>query len=281
MTNISIFGLGIIGSRCADNLTKAGLNVTTWNRTPKDRNDSVASPQDAAQKSRILVFYLKDGDACREIFHEIKPHLSSNHTLINHSTIDLETALYLAAECAKLNVPYLDCPFTGSKLAAHNGELVYYFGGEQADLDACKSILKITSKAIIPVGKTGDATVVKIATNLISASTVQALSEALAITSAHGIPPETFIPAVTGNACGSPLATMKLPTMAAANYETHFSLENMRKDSSFALKLAENANLFTPGIQTTNQVMTHLCQNGHSDLDYSALYKQFDNENEA
>lgn len=274
--HISIFGLGIIGSRCADNLAKAGHTITTWNRTPKDRADSTPSIETATKNSTTLALYLKDGQACREVFESIKPHLTPAHTLINHSTVDLETALHLDTECKKLGVPYLDCPFTGSKVAAQNGELVYYFGGNPDHLEANREILKITSKEIIPLGKAGDATIVKIATNLISASTVQALSEAMAIAAAHGISPETFIPAVTSNACGSPLAAMKLPTMATAEYETHFSLENMRKDSAFALELAKKANLFTPGIQTTNQVMTALCENGNADLDYSALYKQFD-----
>ncbi|SHJ99954.1 2-hydroxy-3-oxopropionate reductase [Rubritalea squalenifaciens DSM 18772] len=274
--NISIFGLGIIGSRCADNLAKAGHSVTTWNRTPKDRDDSVADAAAAAKASEVLAFYLKDGKACRETFESIRPALTSAHTIINHSTIDLDTTKWLATECEKLGIDYLDCPFTGSKVAAHNGELVYYFGGNTEVLEKFRPVLEVTSKEIIPLGKVGDATVVKIATNLISASTVQALSEAMAIASAHGVSPETFIPAVTSNACGSPLAAMKLPTMASGDYDTHFSLDNMRKDSVFARELAKEAKLNTPGIDATSEMMTKLCDQGLADLDYSALYKQFD-----
>ncbi|GAA5494726.1 2-hydroxy-3-oxopropionate reductase [Rubritalea halochordaticola] len=274
--NISIFGLGIIGSRCADNLAKAGHSVTTWNRTPKDRDDSVADAAAAAKASEVLAFYLKDGKACRETFESIRPALTSAHTIINHSTIDLDTTKWLATECEKLGIDYLDCPFTGSKVAAHNGELVYYFGGNTEVLEKFRPVLEVTSKEIIPLGKVGDATVVKIATNLISASTVQALSEAMAIASAHGVSPETFIPAVTSNACGSPLAAMKLPTMASGDYDTHFSLDNMRKDSVFARELANEAKLNTPGIDATSEMMTKLCDQGLADLDYSALYKQFD-----
>ncbi len=127
------------------------------------------------------------------------------------------------------------------------------------------------------MGKVGNATVIKVATNLISASTVQALSESLAIAMAHGISSESFISAVGGNACGSPLAAMKLPSMAAGEFETHFSLENMLKDAKFAMQLAVNANLTTPGIATTAGVMEKLCENGSAKLDYSALYKQFEN----
>lgn len=236
----------------------------------------MADAEEAAKASQVLAFYLKDGKACRETFEAIHPALTSAHTIINHSTIDLETTKWLADECGKLGIDYLDCPFTGSKVAAQNGQLVYYFGGDAAVLEKLRPVLEVTSKEIIPLGKVGDATIVKIATNLISASTVQALSEAMAIAAAHGVSPETFIPAVTSNACGSPLAAMKLPTMAAGDYDTHFSLDNMRKDSVFALELAEQAKLSTPGITTTSSMMATLCEKGFADLDYSALYKQFD-----
>lgn len=273
--NISVFGLGIIGSRCADNLSAAGHSVTTWNRTPKERADSVPSAAKAATVSSLLAFYLKDGVACRESFEAIRGELTSEHILINHSTIDLETTQWLAEQCSNLSVQFLDCPFTGSKVAAQNGELVYYAGGSKELLNTLRPILKITSKEIQHLGDIGAATIVKIATNLISASAVQAMAEAMAITKAHGISEDTFIPAVLSNACGSPLAQLKLPAMASADYDTHFSLENMRKDTAFALELAEQAQLETPGIRATNQIMTQLCENGNGSLDYCALNKQF------
>jgi 3-hydroxyisobutyrate dehydrogenase-like beta-hydroxyacid dehydrogenase len=276
-TKIAVFGMGIIGSRCADNLTKAGMDVRTWNRTPKERIDAKANPNKAAEGADVVAFYLKDGEACREVFEQIRESLRRARILINHSTIDLKTTHWLADECAALGCAFLDCPFTGSKIAAENGELVYYAGGAEELIEKYREVLEVTAREIIPVGKVGNATVIKVATNLISASTVQALSESLAIASAHGITAESFISAVGGNACGSALAAMKLPTMVAGEYETHFSLDNMLKDAKFAMHLAENAQLKTPGIEATAGVMQELCENGSSGLDYSALYRQFEN----
>jgi len=274
--SITVFGLGIIGSRCADNLAKADYQVTTWNRTPKSRADEASSASDGANASQYLALYLKDGVACREVFDAIRSQLTPQHVIINHSTIDLDTALWLAGECQSIGCAYLDCPFTGSKVAAQNGELVYYFGGEDELLEKHRELLEVTSKEIIPVGKVGNATIIKIATNLISASTVQALSESMAIATAHGIPADSLISAVAGNACGSVLAAMKMPTMHTGDFDTHFSLDNMLKDAKFALQLADQAKLSTPGIATTAKVMQNLCESGSADLDYSALYRQFE-----
>ena len=74
---------------------------------------------------------------------------------------------------------------------------------------------------------------------------------------------------------GSPLTAMKFPTMLAGNYETHFSLSNMGKDSRYMLALAEAAGLETPGIAAVSRRMAELCEAGLGNLDYSALAKPY------
>ncbi len=277
LPSIAVFGMGIIGSRCADNLISAGYEVTTWNRTAGKHPKQVDSATDAANAD-ILCLYLKDGGACRDVFEAIASQIDSTKTLINHSTIDLDTCLWLADQCAQRGVDYLDCPFTGSKDASAGGNLVYYAGGNVDLIAKHRSLLEATSKEIHHLGKVGDATIVKITTNLISASTIQAISEAMAISSAHGIDPALFTSAVSSNACGSVLSNMKMPSMSGAEYDTHFSLDNMLKDSKFALQLAQQKQIAAPGITTTSQQMQSLSDAGHGKLDYCAIYKQFDTQ---
>jgi 3-hydroxyisobutyrate dehydrogenase-like beta-hydroxyacid dehydrogenase len=117
--------------------------------------------------------------------------------------------------------------------------------------------------------------VLKLATNLISACTVQALAEALAIATRHGVAADCLIQAVSENASGSVLAGMKLPMMAAGDYETHFSLSNMEKDSRYMLSLAESAGLHTPAIGAVSKRMGELSDAGLGDLDFSALAKPY------
>ena len=88
-STIAIFGLGIIGSRCADQLAQQGYTVRSWNRTPKSREDSFPDPATAAEGADFLSFYLKDGPAMREVFESIRTSIQPHQTLLNHSTIDL------------------------------------------------------------------------------------------------------------------------------------------------------------------------------------------------
>ena len=271
---IAVLGMGIIGSRCADQIERAGYSVIRWNRTAGKHPSQVQHPIDTAS-AQTLCLYLKDGVACREVFETLGSSLQRGQTLLNHSTIDLETTLYLAEACSQRGVNYLDCPFTGSKDAAAAGQLVYYVGGDTNTLEAHRQLLEATSKTISHIGKTGDATVVKITTNLISACTIQAISEAMAISSAFGIQADQFAEAVSNNACGSPLSQLKMPSMAAGDYDTHFSLDNMLKDSRFAIALAKQKKLITPALATTSEQMQSLSEQGYGDFDYSSLYRQF------
>ncbi len=269
---IALLGLGIIGSRAAARLKAAGdTGIALWNRTPKGLPNEAATPEEAVDGADLILLYLKDAPAVRDIAAHCLDAAAQGATLVNHSTIDLATTRWLAEACETRSIGFLDCPFTGSREAAANGLLVYYAAGKPDLIDHFEPTLLRTGKAVIRCGETGNATILKLVTNLISACTVQALAESLATATRHGIPAQSLIDAVALNACGSPLAAMKLPTMAAGDFDTHFSLANMLKDSRYALELAAQAGLDTPAIRTVSQRMEELCAAGYADRDYSAL----------
>lgn len=267
---IAVLGLGIIGSRAASQLQKR-RRVQTWNRTPKGTSGECATVQEAAEAADLILLYLKDALAVREVARQVFDLPQRERILVNHSTVDLATTRWLTDECKARGIGFLDCPFTGSRDAAAGGNLVYYAGGPTELLDRVEPLLLQTAKSVLRCGDAGSATVLKLVTNLISACTVQALAESLATATRHGISPEQLINAVSQNACGSPLAAMKLPSMAKGDFDTHFSLSNMLKDSRYALDLATEAGLDTPAIRTVAGRMQELCDIGLADSDYSAL----------
>lgn len=271
----AVLGLGIIGSRAYAQLVNAGCKVVCWNRTPKGLPGETVTPEEAVQGAAVISIYLKDAPALREVVTRISSVLQSGQSILNHSTVDLETTQWLENIALARGCRFLDAPFTGSKNAAGSGQLVYYTGGDPALADEMDAYLSITSKSRLHCGPVGAATVVKLATNLISACTVQAMSEALAITTHHGVSADCLIKAVAENVSGSPLTAMKFPTMIAGNFETHFSLANMGKDTRYMLALADSAGLETPAIAAVSRRLADLCEDGLGDLDYSALAKPY------
>jgi 3-hydroxyisobutyrate dehydrogenase-like beta-hydroxyacid dehydrogenase len=131
--------------------------------------------------------------------------------------------------------------------------------------------LEPSAKAILPLGRVGDATVIKIATNLVSAIAVEALAEALGVVSAHGIDADQFLAAMEHNANSSGLSRMKLPAMVAGTFDPHFSLKNMWKDACFAERLAHAAGLEVPALSLVRTRMGALVGRGRGEEDFSAL----------
>ncbi len=271
----AVLGLGIIGSRACSRLADAGWNVTCWNRTPKGLPGEAESPEAAIQDAEVISIYLKDAPAVRETVARIAPFLKPGQILLNHATLDLETTKWLEKTCIDHGCPFLDTPFTGSKVASANGQLFYYTGGDAALAEELEAFLSITSRGRLHCGEVGTATVLKLATNLISACTVQAMAESLAIATHHGVSADCLIKAVAENACASVLSGMKFPLMASGDYEAHFSLSNMGKDSRYMLALSESAGLKTPGIAAVSKRMGELCDDGLGEMDFSVLAKPY------
>lgn len=276
MKKVALLGLGIVGSRVRENLVAAGYPVSSWSRTKRGLDGEKDTPEEAIGNADLISVYLKDVPMVREVFGQVKSGLKAGMLVMNHSTIDLPTTLWLAEQCAAKGCDFLDAPFTGSKDAAAAGELLYYTGGDEELVETVSDYLAVSSKARIHCGEIGTATVTKLGTNLISACTVQAMSEALTIAKRHGVKPGVFTEAAIRNGSGSPLMAMKYPGMLAGNFEPHFTMANMWKDSRYALALAESAGVDLPAIRAVSARMGEMCEKGSADEDFSAMIRAYE-----
>lgn len=275
MEKVAVLGLGIVGSRVRELLVDAGYSVSSWSRTARGLEGERQTAEAAVEGADLVSLYLKDVPMVRGVFTKAKSALKPGAIVMNHSTIDLPTTLWLAEQCAAKGCDFLDAPFTGSKDASAAGQLLYYTGGDEELVGKVSDFLAVTSKGRIHTGEIGTATVTKLGTNLISACTVQAMSEALAIAVRHGVKPEVFTEAAIKNGSGSALMAMKYPGMVAGEFEPHFTMANMWKDSRYALSLADSAGIDLPATSAVSARMGRMCEDGCADLDFSALAKAY------
>jgi 3-hydroxyisobutyrate dehydrogenase-like beta-hydroxyacid dehydrogenase len=268
---VGVLGLGIIGSRVAENLRSAGHEVFVWSRSARAVPNFLATPREVANVAQVIQIFVRDGEALIEAMRDMAPSLTARHLVMNHATVSPEATRLASGICVAAGAGFLDAPFTGSKNAAASGKLVYYIGGEDHLLETARPVLEASSAKILPLGAVGDATVLKIATNLVSAVIVQALTEAAALTQGAGVPLQHLLTALESNANFSTLIGMKLPTIMSGNYEPHFSLRNMLKDAEFARKIAVTQGSVLPALDVTAAAMTRALQEGKGDLDFSVM----------
>jgi len=273
--NIGVLGLGIIGQRVVNNLRERGFHVFVWNRTPRPVPNFVGSPAEVAELCDYIQIFVSDDDALLQMVQRMTPNLTAHHVVMAHCTVSPDTMRAAAEIVERRGGQLLDCPFTGSKNAAEKGELVYYVGGDEAALRQVRPILEASSKEIIEIGKVGDATTIKVATNMITAASVQAAAEALALVSRSGLAPEKFAAAMRNNGSNSATLEMKLPMMMEGNFEPHFSVKHMLKDVVIATRLARAFGIEFGATDASRHGLTEEMRQGRGDADYSSLFRQY------
>ena len=250
--------------------------MRVWNRTPKSGCEGwTESPAALAAACDIIQIFVRDGHALRSVVMEMLPSLGKGKTVICSATVSLKALKEVARLVKKAGADFLDAPFTGSREAAGTGQLVYYVAGSAKVVERVRPVLEASSKSLLACGETGAATVLKIATNMVSAVTVQALAEALGVVASQGIPLSAFAAAMEQNANCSGLVRMKLPAMIERDFSTHFSLKNMLKDSRCALSLAGEAGMEVPVLTAAAACMAGLEAAGRGDEDYSVLAEHY------
>lgn len=274
--NVGVIGLGIIGTRVAECLRRAGHNVFVWNRSARMEPNFLASPREIAEVAQFIQIFVRDAEALQEVMRDMQPALKKTHVICAHSTVSLSGMKHAFAVADEVGAGFLDAPFTGSKVAAEKGELVYYVSGDAREQEKAAPLLKCSAKKVLNFGaNVGDATVLKITTNLVSGAVVQALAEALAITQAQGLEGSQLLEAFQNNANCSPLITMKLPSMMTGSFEPHFSLKNMLKDARYAQELAKEKHLNTPVLDADTAAMDAIEKAGRGEADYSVVFESF------
>src|ERR1043166_257911 len=153
--NVGVIGLGIIGSRVADNLRRKGFHVFVWNRTPCPIPNFVGGPAELAEMCDYLQIFVSNDDALLEVLRQMTPVLSPRHIVLGHSTVAPHSMRAAADMVERRGARFVDAPFTGSKIGAEKGELVFYVAGDEVALREARPVLEASAKQIIEIGEIG------------------------------------------------------------------------------------------------------------------------------
>lgn len=274
-TSVGVIGLGIIGSRVAASLRREGFPVVVWNRSPKPEPNFLPSAREVAESADFLQIFVSDGPALLEVIAAMGNSLGESHVVMSHATVSPAETLEAARLVGERGAAFLDAPFTGSRNAADEGRIVYYVGGEESVLGRAAPVLEASAKAILHMGPVGAATYVKVATNMISASQVEALAEALALMHRGGVPLERLREALEYNVANSGAIAAKLPLMLSGDFDARFSVKNMLKDLQIALRSVDGKGIDLPVTAAAAGALLGAVQAGWADDDFASLARHY------
>jgi 3-hydroxyisobutyrate dehydrogenase-like beta-hydroxyacid dehydrogenase len=146
-SNVSVLGLGRMGTALANALVDAGHRTVVWNRTAGKARalaDRGAVPAgtvaEAVSASPLVVACLYDYDSVREV---LEPHADAlaGRALVNLTTGTPEQAGALAAWAAAHGVEYLDGAMMAVPQTVATPDAFFLYSGSKAVFDAHRPVL--------------------------------------------------------------------------------------------------------------------------------------------
>ncbi|WP_425234624.1 NAD(P)-dependent oxidoreductase [Ulvibacterium sp.] len=282
MENIGFIGLGIMGSRMARNLQKAGYALTLFNRTKSKAKDLLAqgakwanSPEEVVLDCNIIITMLSTPEAIREVALGKNGFLEVAHTKsiwINCSTVNPSFAKKMAGKAKEKGIAYIDAPVAGTKEPAEKGELVFLVGADIDVLARLNPLMRIMGKKTIPLGSIGQASHMKMLINLLLAQSMLAFGEAMALGKETGLTEEALFNVLLNVPVTAPFLKAVRPKLENHDYEPNFPLQWMQKDLHLASLTAYELNVAMPSLNTTKEIFAQAKQNGYGEKDFSSIY---------
>ena len=276
-TPIAFLGMGLMGTRMATRLCKAGYKVAVWNRSPEACVAIIKQGANALELEQIgnypvILMCLADDAAVQKVFERIQPFLRVDQTVVDFSSLSVSATHQLALTAKQQNVTWIDSPVSGGTMGAEQGSLVIFAGGDAETIQRLEPIYQVLSQRITRMGESGTEQATKICNQLIVAANSTLIAEAVALANLAGVDTTLLAPALAGGFADSKPFQILAPRMASHTFEpVQWKVQTLSKDLNNALTLAEAFDLKIPVAQKAlSQLQAHQ-QNGFSEQDLATI----------
>lgn len=279
---VGFIGLGIMGSRMAANLARAGYALTVFNRTRATAEQWVAehggtvadSPAAVGAASDIVISMVVDGAQVESVLageQGVIAAAAPGCLCVDMSTIAPADTRRIGERLAGAGLRMIDAPVTGSSPRAEDGTLTIMVGGDADDFERARPLLAAMGKLIVHVGELGQGEVLKVINNAVAAVNATAVAEGLLLARAAGIELDDFEQVLASGSAGSAMIELKAGAMRERDYSPQFKLEHMLKDVRLALDEAQSAGTPFASAAYARDVLDAAAGQGFGEQDFAAL----------
>ena len=283
---VAFIGLGVMGYPMAGYISKAGHNVTVFNRTDskaekwlKDHKGSKAdTPAKAAAGADFVFTCVGNDNDLREVtFGEngIFKTIKNGSVYIDNTTASATIAIEIYDYSKKNGFGFLDAPVSGGQAGAENGALTVMIGGDQENFDKAKDVIDCYSKKMKLLGKAGNGQLAKMVNQICIGGLVQALSEGINFGIRAGLNMEDVIEVISKGAAQSWQMDNRYKTMIDNKFDFGFAVDWMRKDLKIAMDEAKNNGSLLPVTELVDKFYGEVQGLGGNRWDTSSLIKRF------
>jgi len=269
---VAFCGLGIMGAPMAENLERAGFEVSGWTRTAS--RSPTSTPADAAEGADVLVTMVPDSPEVESVLFGpdgAAAALAPGALVIDMSTIAPGAARSIGERLEGEGLAFLEAPVSGSRPKAEDGTLTIMVGGAAADLERARPLFEAMGERIVHVGPRGHGQLAKLLTNTMGAIHAVALAESVVVARRAGLDPEAFLEVAAGSAGNSTVLGLKGRPMFDERYEPLFKLEHMLKDVRHCIAEARAQGVELRLATMVEPIYAAAAAAGHAESDFAAV----------
>jgi len=271
-TRIGFIGTGVMGASMAGHVLNAGYQLTVFTRSPERAEplleagaqwaESPAATAAAADVTLAIVGFPAD---VRDVFLGERGALagaSAGDLLVDMTTSEPSLAVEIAAAAAVQGVGGVDAPVSGGDVGARNATLSIMIGGDDEHVRRAWPLLEAMGQTLVHCGGPGTGQHTKMVNQILIASGMIGVAEALLYAQQAGLDLDRTLSAVSGGAAGSWSLSNYGPRLLAGDFEPGFFVDHFVKDMGIALDEAKAMQLAAPGLALAHQLYVALQAQG-------------------
>jgi 2-hydroxy-3-oxopropionate reductase len=283
---IGFIGLGIMGRPMARNLLTAGFDLTVLSRSPGPVEELVAAgakradnPAEVAATSAVTITMLPDTPEVQSVLTGsggVIDGARDGSLVIDMSSIDPGPTRDIAMTFAARGIEMLDAPVSGGERGAIDATLSIMIGGDAEAVARAMPIFEMLGKNIVHVGPSGAGQVAKACNQLVVASTIEAVAEALLLAERSGVDPAKVREALLGGFAGSKILEVHGQRMLDRAFDPGFRIRLHRKDARIVEVAAAASGAPIPAFTVVADQLQRAVDAGDGELDHSGLFVELE-----
>lgn len=279
---IGVIGLGNMGLGMARTLLRDGCAVTGFDLSVERQADAardgvtiVASQQELFNACETIILSLPTARHVTSVLIgddglascDLGPRL-----IIDTTTSEPDVTRELDAKLREIGHVLVDAPVSGGPAGANSGQLTMMVGGDDAAFAKAMPVLSVLGGKITHVGPVGAGHAVKIINNMLVATHLLTMREAVELGKAAGVDTNHLITALNAGSGRSAISEVNYPKWVLnGQFDSGFTMGLMRKDMRLAMALASEKDLTLPVSALAGQIWHQSAEVLADDMDFNRI----------
>ena len=283
---ISVIGLGLMGTPIATLLTKAGYPVKGFDIVKKQVANLVPlglktanSPREAARGADLVILSLPNWNAVLEAVegkNGVAAGAPKGLIVLDTSTSPPWESRAMGERLAKKGIEWMDVPISGSSAQARMGNMVFMAGGKRSVFERIKPVLDRIGKKSVYAGRMGDGATLKLVINHTLYLNQAAAIEGLVLGMKAGLRPDVLFDVITSGAASSDLLISRGRDMLSGIFSPKGPVIIANKDLALSMETAKRLGVMLPVGALYQQLLLKAHYNGWDREDATAVMKIYE-----